>query len=76
MIVETASQMILAIAAAVYLLPLLLFFAGYALGAVTELPSLLLGGVGFVVAIFAVVLLNRKISAKIGYHMIGFVEEL
>lgn len=73
--VETASGVVIAIAALVYLLPIFLFFLGCAVAAWLAAPPILIGGIAFVAALLAVILLNRRLSAKIGYHMTGFAEE-
>ena len=52
-----------------YVLPLVLFFAGYALGALWNLGGLF-GGLGFVLAIAACVLYDRKIAQKEEVHTI------
>lgn len=74
-IVETASKTVIAVAGLVYLLPLVLFFAGYALGAAVGLPPVLIGATGFAASLAVCVVFSRRASAKIGYQMIGFAKE-
>lgn len=73
--VETPSKAVIAVAALVYLLPLLLFFAGYAIGSALRFSPVLLGGIGFAASLLTVILCSKKISAKIGYHMTGYSED-
>lgn len=70
--IETSTGAVIRIAALVYLLPILLFFAGYALGAAVGVPPLLLGGIGFAVSFLAAVLVNRKLSGNLKYRMTGY----
>lgn len=73
--VETASGLVLGIAALIYLLPILMFFAGYLIGTLIGFSPILLGAVGFVLALAAAVILNRKLSGRIRYRMTAFSEE-
>ena len=62
-----------------YILPLLLFFLGYALGAALHWNGVLAGGLGFVlgvVAIAGVVVYDRRVSAKENnvYTIVGYWE--
>lgn len=59
-----------------YILPLLLFFAGYALGAVWGLGAWV-GGLTFGLAMAGVVVYDRRVSAreKSVYTIIGYWEE-
>ena len=74
-IVETASKKVLAAACLIYLLPLIMFFAGYALGTAIGHFPVLIGALGFVAALAVCVIINRRASAKIEYQMIEFTEE-
>ncbi len=71
-LIESATGAVLWIAALVYLLPLLLFFSCYALGSVVGVSPLLLGGIGFAVSLLVSALVNRKVSGKVQYRMIGY----
>ncbi len=71
-VIETATRTVILIAALVYLLPLLMFFTGYALAGAVGVRPLLLGGIGFAVCLLATVLVNRKMSGKLKYRMTGF----
>ena len=51
-------------AAVLYMLPLVLFFLGYALGAVLWQTGALVGGLAFVLSIVLCVLYDRKIAKK------------
>ena len=51
-------------AAVLYMLPLVLFFLGYALGAVLWQMGALVGGLAFVLSIALCVLYDRKIAKK------------
>lgn len=70
--IETATSAVLAIASLVYLLPLMLFFAGYALGSAISAHPFLIGGFGFAVSLLAVFIINRKLSGRLKCRMIGF----
>lgn len=74
-LIETPSKTVVAVAALVYLLPLLLFFAGYAIGTLAAVSPVLLGGIGFAGALAAVIVCSRKLSAKIGYSLIQIIEK-
>ena len=67
--VSTDTKQILGMAMLVYVLPLVLFFAGYALGDLWNLGALC-GSLGFVLAIAACVLYDRKIAQKEEVHTI------
>lgn len=58
-----------------YILPLLLFFLGYALGAAWGLGAWI-GGLAFVLAIAGVVVYDRRVSAKENnvYTIVGYWE--
>lgn len=68
--IRTGSGAVLAVAAAVYLLPIGLFFAGYAMGGVLG------GGLGFLAALLFALVLNRRVKRKGGlfYEITGFAE--
>lgn len=72
--VETPTAAVIATAALIYLLPLLLFFAGYAIGTLCLISPALLGGIAFGCALLLVILFGRKIGEKLSYQMCEFVE--
>ena len=55
---------VLKAAAVLYMLPLILFFAGYAAGAALELSGGLFGGLAFVLSIVLIVLYDRRMAKK------------
>ena len=59
---DTASVMKAVVA--VYLIPLLLFFAGYALGAALHWNGVLAGGLGFVLGVVLAVRFDRRTAKK------------
>ena len=59
---ETAP--VLKAAAVLYMMPLVLFFAGYALAAVLNLSGGLCGGLAFVLSIILIVLYDRRMAKK------------
>lgn len=59
---ETAP--VLKAAAVLYMMPLVLFFAGYGLAAVLNLPGALLGGAAFVLSIVLIVCYDRRMAKK------------
>lgn len=59
---ETAP--VLKAAAVLYMMPLVLFFAGYALAAVLNLSGGLCGGIAFVLSIILIVLYDRRMAKK------------
>lgn len=74
-VIETASGTVIGIAAIVYLLPLICFFALYAIGSAVHFYPLLFGAFGFLAALAAAVILNRRFSRKTAYRMICFAED-
>ena len=62
--VESATGPVLKAAAVLYMLPLLLFFAGYALGAELGFSGGLFGGLAFVLSILIVVIYDRRMQKK------------
>lgn len=70
-VVRSRSRSVLTAAAAVYLIPLLLFFGGYTLGAALGCRPAILGGIGFALGILGCVLLDRRTEKrKKGYFEI------
>ena len=72
--VESATGPVLKAAVVMYLLPMVLFFAGYALGAVLWQQGALMGCMSFVVSIGLAVIYDRKVVKKqnTGYTITGF----
>ena len=62
--VESETAPVLKAAAVLYMLPLLLFFAGYALGAALGFSGGLFGGLAFVLSILIVVIYDRRMQKK------------
>lgn len=63
-IVSSAGGPVLKAAAILYLLPLVLFFAGYLLGDAVWTQGVLAGGVGFLLGIAAAVLYDRMVVSR------------
>ena len=72
---ETAP--VLKAAAVLYMMPLVLFFGGYAFGAALERSGALLGCVGFFLSIIFIVLYDRRMAKKDNtiYTITGFAAE-
>ena len=72
--VESATGPVLKAAVVMYLLPMVLFFAGYALGAALWQQGALMGCMSFVVSIGLAVIYDRKIVKKqdAEYTITGF----
>ena len=64
MILRSDTAPVLKAAAVLYLLPLVLFFGGYALAAVLNLSGALFGGMAFVLSIVLIVLFDRRMAKK------------
>ena len=62
--VRSETGPVLKAAAVLYMLPLVLFFAGYALAAVLGVSGGLGGGLAFVLSIVVIVLYDRKMQKK------------
>lgn len=75
--VESESGPVLKAAAVLYMLPLMLFFAGYALGAALGVSGGLIGGVAFVLSIVLIVVYDRRMQKKDNtiYTITGFAED-
>ena len=63
-IISSETGPVLKGAAVLYMLPLVLFFAGYALGAVLRISGGITGGLAFLLSIALVVLYDRKVAKK------------
>ena len=72
--VESATGPVLKAAAVMYLLPMILFFVGYAIGDALRWGGAWMGGVFFAVSISIAVLYDRKVVKKqnTGYTITGF----
>lgn len=72
--IEAATGPVLRGAAVLYMMPLLLFFLGYALGAIAWGRGGLLGGFSFVLGIGLVIVYDRRVAAKheTAYTITGF----
>lgn len=75
--VETDTKSILVSALIVYMVPLLLFFSGYFLGAAAGILPGLSGGLGFVLGVVPVLLWNRHLERRreTTFRITGFVQE-
>ena len=74
---HSESAPVLKAAAMLYVLPLVLFFAGYALGAVQWNHGGLIGSLGFCLGIALVVFYDRRVMKhqKTEYTITGFAED-
>ncbi len=62
--VRSETGPVLRAAAVLYMLPLVLFFLGYALGAVLQLSGALTGGVAFALSVALIVGYDRRMAKK------------
>ena len=74
--IESETGPVLKAAAVMYLLPMVLFFAGYALGAALWQQGGLVGGLAFAASIGLAVVYDRKVVKKqnTGYTIIRFAK--
>ena len=74
--IESETGPVLKAAAVMYLLPMVLFFAGYALGAALWQRGALTGGLAFLASIGLAVVYDRKVVKKqnTGYTIIRFAK--
>lgn len=72
--VESATGPVLKAAVVLYVIPLVLFFLGYYLGTVWDMPPALISCLGFVLGVAIVVLYDRKVvkKADLGYTITAF----
>jgi len=72
---ESDTKQVMTAVAVFYVLPLVLFFAGYALGAWLGLSGGLIGALGFALGIGASVVLDRRVAKHNDtvYTLVGYV---
>ena len=72
--VESATGPVLKAATVLYMMPLVLFFTGYLVGALTGLSGALCGGLAFVLSIVLIVVYDRKVvkKANLGHTITAF----
>ena len=75
--VESATGPVLKAAAVLYMLPLVLFFIGYALGDAIGLSGGLFGGLAFALSIWLIVVYDRRMQRKDKtiYTITGYAEK-
>ena len=75
--VQSASGPVLKAAAVLYMLPLVLFFGGYALGAALGLSGGLFGALAFALSIWLIVVYDRRMQKKDNtiYTITGYAEK-
>jgi len=62
--IQSETGPVLKAAVVLYMMPLVLFFAGYALGAVLDLSGAITGSLAFVLSIVLIVLYDRRMAKK------------
>ena len=72
--VESDTGPVLKAATVLYMMPLVLFFAGYAIGAAMNISGAMCGCLAFVLSIALIVLYDRKVlkKANLGYTITAF----
>ena len=72
--VESETGPVLKAATVLYMMPLVLFFAGYLVGALLNISGALCGCLAFVLSIVLIVLYDRKVvkKANLGYTITAF----
>ena len=72
--VESATGPVLKAATVLYMLPLVLFFGGYAIGAALQISGALCGGLAFVLSVALIVVYDRKVlkKADLGYTITAY----
>lgn len=75
--VESETGPVLKAAAVLYMLPLVLFFVGYALGAFLNISGAVTGGLAFVLSIVLIVAYDRRMQKKDKtiYTITGYAEK-
>ena len=68
---------VLKAAVVLYMMPLILFFAGYAMGAAFEISGAVTGGAAFVLSVVLIVLYDRRMAKKDNtiYTITGFAAD-
>lgn len=76
-IIESDTKSVMISILLVYLLPVVLFFAGYALGVLLNFVPGLTGGIGFFLGIIPILLRNRYVEQKeeCTFRISSFVQE-
>lgn len=76
-IVESDTRSVMISVLLVYLLPVVLFFCGYGLGAVLNWLPGLLGGIGFFLGVIPILLRNRYVEQKqeCAFRIAAFAQE-
>ena len=74
---RSESGPVLKAAAVLYMMPLVLFFAGYALAAAMKLSGALFGALAFVLSVILIVVYDRRMAKKDNtiYTITGFAAE-
>lgn len=62
--IQSETGPVLKAAVVLYMMPLVLFFAGYAVGAVLDLSGAITGSLAFVLSIILIVLYDRRMAKK------------
>ena len=62
--VRSETGPVLKAAAVLYMMPLVLFFAGYAMGAALNISGAITGGLAFVLSVVLIVLYDRQMAKK------------
>lgn len=72
--VESATGPVLKAATVLYMMPLVLFFGGYLLGAMANISGALCGGLAFVLSMALIVVYDRKVvkKANLGYTITAY----
>lgn len=75
-LVESSTKTVLAVAAVACLVPMLLFFLGYGLGAACQTAPGILGGCGFLLGLLAALWYDRRLAKKksVQYKIIGYAD--
>ena len=75
--VKSDTARVLKAAAVLYMLPLVLFFAGYGLAAALELSGALFGGIAFVLSVMVIICYDRRVAKRDNttYTITGYAGE-
>lgn len=76
-IIQSDTRSVMISVLCVYLIPMVLFFAGYALGAVLDFMPGLVGGIGFFLGVIPILLRNRYVQQKeeCAFQITAFAQE-